>query len=557
MSAAAAQLVRLLHEDIVNPDEHQLSKSALIAGLQCPARLWGQKNHPQYAVKTAVGIKEQGTLVGKAAQQAFPDGVLIDIPSYHREEAVAATKVAMNDPKVSVIFEAAFYYLGLIVRVDVLIRKDSGWSSVTCPSDYGDYVVGEVKASTQVKKHHIWDASFQAFVMRREGINVTDVTVMHLDRHGRDTEITCDVRAYVDARTYANRGDGYVWDGAMNADGTPKYNFAQMFVCVPIEPLPDSQLIAVVNPLLVILGQPTAPKVTVGAHCSKPYDCEFKEHCYKGIPTDDLAYMPNATLGAGRWAPVATLRDQGINSIRDIDSSKFEFKYREKIDRVQKAFTLGGVVVDSKLFREQVSKLVYPFNFCDYETVSYALPNLANTKPWDAIAMQLSNDRYEADGTVTHQEFLAEADGSDPRVPFIEALLAAVGTEGTIITYSMYEFTNVNEPLAQQYPQYAERLRALKDRAWDLCAVVRSTTYHPEFRGSFSIKDVLPALVPDMSYEGMAIANGLAVAPAWDRLLHDKSMTPAERSELRTNLLDYCGQDTMAMVRVLGVLVGL
>jgi len=558
----SAQLEALLNVvDIVNPSAHQISKSSFIAGLQCEKRLWLQKNHPEFAVKTALSIKEQGTQVGLAAQEAFPGGILIDIPSYKREEAVAATKAAMADPKVSIIFEAAFYYNGLIVRVDILVRKGDGWSVQHTPVDEdGDYavgaIVGEVKASTKVKKHHIEDASFQAFVLRRCGVNVTDVTIMHLNRKGCNTEITGDVATYVAADTYAHLGEGYVWDGAVDADGTRKYNFAELFIPVPITPLPDSQLIAQLNPLFVILGQPSAPEIAVGGQCTKPYECEFSEHCHKGLPLDDISNIPNI-LGAGKWAPIDGMRGQGVTSICDIDSSKFAPQYREKIDRVQKALKSGGVVADLPRLSEWQNKLTYPLNFLDYETVAYALPNCPNTKPWDAIAMQLSNDRLDVDGTFTHQEFLGEADGTDPRVPFIEALLAAVGTEGTIITYSMYEFNNVNEPLAKQYPQYAERLRALKARAWDLCEVVRDTTYHPEFRGSFSIKKVLPALVPEMNYTDLAIGSGLEVLPAWERLLNDKSMTPEGRLQLRTALFTYCGQDTIAMVRVLSVLAGL
>jgi len=114
----------------------------------------------------------------------------------------------------------------------------------------------------------------------------------------------------------------------------------------------------------------------------------------------------------------------------------------------------------------------------------------------------------------------------------------------------------VNEPLAKQYPQYAESLWALKARAWDMCEVVKDAMYHPEFRGSFSIKTVLPALVPDMSYEGLEISNGMDVLPAWDRLLNGNPSSK-ERLCIRKALLEYCSQDTWAMKRILDVLVEL
>jgi hypothetical protein len=462
----------------------------------------------------------------------------------------------METPVVQIIFEGAFKADGVRVRVDVLIRKGDGWSlgcaPVNADEDYlvGE-IVGEVKASTKIKGHHIWDASLQAFVLRKCGVNVTDVVIIHINRKGSETEITGDVAPYVQASAY--RGDGYRWDGATDDDGIRKYNFAELFVTVPIMPLPDSEIVAELNKQFRILGQPE-PQTCVGSQCAKPYECEFSKHCYEGLPIGDLAYMPNV-LGSTKWNQIDRLRGSGVASICGINSNSFP-KTKDKIARVQDAFKCGGVTADSQKLAERLDKLQFPINFLDYETVAYALPNIKGTKPWDAIPMQLSNHRMDAD-VLAHREFLGEADGTDPRVPFIEALLTAVGTEGTIVTYSMYEFNNVNEPLAKQYPQYTERLRALKARAWDMCEVIKNCVYHPEFRGSFSIKTVLPALVPDMSYEGLAISNGMDVLPVWDRLLNDKCMTAAERQQLRADLLAYCGQDTMAMVRLLKVLAGL
>jgi hypothetical protein len=73
--------------------------------------------------------------------------------------------------------------------------------------------------------------------------------------------------------------------------------------------------------------------------------------------------------------------------------------------------------------------------------------------------------------------------------------------------------------------------------------------YHPEFWGSFSIKSTLPALVPEMTYEGMEIAEGAQAGLAWETLVHGQ-LSPSEKTKLRAALLAYCRQDTEAMVRV-------
>jgi hypothetical protein len=83
--------------------------------------------------------------------------------------------------------------------------------------------------------------------------------------------------------------------------------------------------------------------------------------------------------------------------------------------------------------------------------------------------------------------------------------------------------------------------------------VIRANVYHPEFRGSYSLKSVLPALVPDMTYKGMAVSQGSEAGLAWEKMVHSEAGGD-ERRKLRDDLLAYCKQDTLAMVRLLEVL---
>jgi hypothetical protein len=106
--------------------------------------------------------------------------------------------------------------------------------------------------------------------------------------------------------------------------------------------------------------------------------------------------------------------------------------------------------------------------------------------------------------------------------------------------------------LAGWLPEYAERIRGIQRRLWDLLPVIRNHIYHPAFGGSFSLKAVLPALVPEMSYEGMEVANGQAAGLAWEAMI--AAGGESEREAKRRALLAYCGQDTLALVRILEAL---
>ena len=132
------------------------------------------------------------------------------------------------------------------------------------------------------------------------------------------------------------------------------------------------------------------------------------------------------------------------------------------------------------------------------------------------------------------------------------SLIDAIPPKGTIVAYSNYE-QRVMRDLAAEFPDFADVLLGLCDRTFDLLKLVREEYYHPRFHGSFSIKSVLPVLVPDMGYGGLEIQHGLVAAIDFGRMVSES--TPIdEKEKIREALLAYCEKDTEAMVRVFDVL---
>ena len=173
-------------------------------------------------------------------------------------------------------------------------------------------------------------------------------------------------------------------------------------------------------------------------------------------------------------------------------------------------------------------------------------------RPYDQLPFQWSVHVQRQPGRrPEHFEFLA-TDASDPRREFISSLCHALGESGSIVVYSSFESQRLSE-LASWFPEFADRINAIQSRLFDLLPVVREHTYHPAFAGSYSIKSVLPALVPEMTYDGMQVANGQDAGLAWESLVRG-SLDCGERERIRKALLDYCGQDTLALVILLGVL---
>jgi hypothetical protein len=182
----------------------------------------------------------------------------------------------------------------------------------------------------------------------------------------------------------------------------------------------------------------------------------------------------------------------------------------------------------------------YPVHFLDFETVSPAIPRYADTGPYQTIPFQWSDHILSKNGTIKHREYLCEED-KDPRDE-------TLGNSGTIVAYTSYE-KKVIEGLAEFLPRYRNDLLATLHRFMDLHVLVRKYVYHPDFHGSFSLKSVLPALVPSMRYDDLAIQDGRYASVEYLRMLEPG--TPLEkREEIKQALVSYCSYDTLGMVKI-------
>ena len=111
--------------------EH-LTKSHYTAGMQCLRRLWLIDHEPAPHEEPAPGSPmDIGREIGRKAQILFPGGVLIDEEPWRHAQAIARTAALMSDEHVPAIFEAAFEYDNIRIRVDVLERLTHGtWGCV-------------------------------------------------------------------------------------------------------------------------------------------------------------------------------------------------------------------------------------------------------------------------------------------------------------------------------------------------------------------------------------------------------------------------------------------
>jgi predicted RecB family nuclease len=291
---------------------------------------------------------------------------------------------------------------------------------------------------------------------------------------------------------------------------------------------------------LRVLAMPSPPDIPVGPHCTNPITCEFFDRCNRPLPIDHIGYLPRLHASTAE-----ELEQMGVESILEIPDD-FALSERQRIACT--SVQTGQPWLSAELGKE-LETLRYPLYFTDFESVNPAIPRFAGMRPFDQLPFQWSlHVQREPTGEPEHYEFLA-TDDADPRREFITSLFGALGESGSIVVYAPFESQRLSE-LAAWLPEFSERITNIQSRLWDLLPVVRNHVYHPAFAGSYSLKAVLPALVPELTYEGMEVANGQAAGLAWESLVRG-GLDQVERNRIKTALLDYCGQDTLALVKLI------
>jgi len=238
------------------------------------------------------------------------------------------------------------------------------------------------------------------------------------------------------------------------------------------------------------------------------------------------------------------LREAAIDDIRNIPE---DFEGLTDLHKRIRASVITGRVHSDPELKQKLESIHPPVHFLDFETCNPALPRFVGTRPFQQVPFQWSDHVLREDGTLDHRGYL-HTEETDPREPLVESLVQSLGTEGPVVVYSGFE-ERIIRSLADDIEEWREDLLAIVARIVDLLELIRSHYYHPRFHGSFSIKDVLPALIDDLDYDDLEIQEGSQAATAFVEML-DPETPRARRLELQTALRKYCYRDTEAMVRL-------
>lgn len=489
-----------------------LSKSKLLAFRQCPKRLWLEIHRPELREDSdATQVSFQvGYEVGDIARRVYdPEGLgaLIDAQREGFDRAFKRSAELLNSSQP--IFEAGFSAGGALAFADVMLPEQQDGRQV--------WRMVEVKSSTSVKDYHRDDVAVQAFVARSAGVALQSISLAHIDS----------------SWTYPGGADyrGLLKENDLTAEAFSRTEEVKSWIA-------DARL---------VIASPLEPAIETGSHCDIPYACGFYDYCSRNEPKPEypVCWLPYIGVKAKELAK------QGVIDLRNVPDEMLN----DRQQRV-KAHTLSGTVFfDAAGAAADLAVHSLPAYFLDFETIQFAVPIWKGTRPYQQNTFQFSLHVLSSSGQLDHTEFL-DISGNDPSEAFARSLIAACGQSGPVYVYNAgFETARVSE-LAIRFPHLANELLAINARVVDLLPIARERYYHPSQQGSWSIKKVLPAAVPELRYDALdGVQDGGMAMEAFLEAIHPD--TSAERkSQLEQQLLAYCKLDTYAMVRLWQVFAG-
>ena len=483
----------------------QLSKSDYMLFLKHPALLWIKKHarHLLPPVDAALQARfDEGHAFEPYAEALFPDLIRLGFTDFASYRSLTSLTSEIWQEGAKAVAQGRYEDGPITCITDIVSREDDG------------FVLTEIKSSTSAKPEHTFDLAFQRVVLEGAGLPISRCEVAHVNRD-------------------------YVRTGQFD----PK----ELVAITDITEAVDNQIENTrkrIDQALSAARSNTMPDPAPERARLKSYDewLEIREKLDPALAPDSIHRLPFINA-----KQASALIEAGITSIDAIDDPSVLGKSTR---RYLAARFQGSQTVDRDALDRFLGEIVYPVYYFDYETTQSLLPPWNGTRPYQQVPFQYSlHIQHEPGGDIEHREYL-HRDDSNPMPALLERLREDVGEIGSVLVwYEPFEKSRNNE-MAAAFPEHEAFLSDLNARVIDLMKPFADETINdPAFKGSASIKAVLPALLPELSYDDLDIQEGASASRLWkDVTLIDPEAT--ERDKVYADLVAYCTRDTWAMVAI-------
>lgn len=486
-----------------------IDKTTYIEYLNCPKNTWLKLHKPDLKdlfepSQSEKSLAHQGHKVEALARKLFMGGVLVE---KFGGEAITLTEEYVSARK-PVLFQATFVFDVFLARNDIL----------TYDAQTDQWHLYEIKATNSLDENadeidHIEDATFQAIILKEQGLKLGSVSIIYLNKD------------YI-------LGD--------------QINLAELFI---IDDITEKIL-------------------------SREQSTRFKMQKAKGdLLQEDESALTCACIYKGRSAHCQTFQyshmyvpEYSIHDISRIDKKKlkclvdtccwdikdipYNFKLSEKQMNQITVHRSQQPIIEYEEIREELNNLVFPLYFLDYETYASAIPLFKGTHPYQQVTFQFSlHVVRNSESEPVHHEYL-QTNADDPSLGIIQKLKECIGPVGNVLVWNKGFEKARNAELGNQHPEHKAFMDDINDRLYDLMDVFSKQCYvHPKFKGSTSIKYVLPVLAPEHSYKELAIQKGDVASQKWFDMVYG-GLEEVEKLKIAHDLKKYCCLDTYAMYAI-------
>lgn len=477
-----------------------LTKSDYIRYRQCKKYLWLNKKRKDLLPEVSAAkqaIFDQGYEVEKYAQSLFGEGKTTSNDVFKAEKE---TKEFIRDGT-KVLFQATAIADQLLVRADIF-QYDA---ATNCWDIY------EVKSPMEVKEEHLFDLCFQKIVFEKAGFKIGKTFLIHINKD------------------YVRKGEIKPHELLIFVDVSEKILNLENII---LSDIPKA---------LAVLEEQEEPHVKIIKQCTSPYECAFIDHCWKEAGIPNYSVYDLKRIGEKKLNDLLEIK---VMEIKDIPDG---FPLTETQTNQVAVTKTRQPIIDKENITSILRGLKYPIYWLDYETFASAIPLFDGISPYQQIPFQYSLHVLHENGKLNHFEFLA-AGKENPISELLKQLRRNIASDsGTVMVWNKsFEMARNNE-MSAMYPEYKEFLDGVNRRVFDLMEIFTKQYYvHPDFRGSCSIKKILPVLVPELSYKFLGIQDGGTATRNWYEMNFGHISTE-ERKIIYDNLLRYCGLDSFAM----------
>lgn len=487
-----------------------ITKSDFLKFKECSSFFWFWKNNPDTLTEEKIDpfierLKSQGYEVELFARNLYPKAQLV---TGKLEAASQQTKEFIQNGTIE-IFQASFMVDELFASCDVLV-----WNEL-----FGGWDILEIKSSTdkdKKKKEHIIDAAFQRIVAQRAGFKVVNVYLVELNKE------------------YYKNGE---------IDRNALFNQTEITTeCIELE----HQLNADINVAKNVLKGKEPTECTC-RYKGRSKHCRAFKHLYPTVPNYSIYDL--RAIGSSKKV-LKQLVDEGYIELSSVPD---DFKLNQTHENQLWVNQSKQTIFEGEKIKAQFDDLEYPLYFLDYETLACGIPKYDMTYPYQQTVFQYSLHILHEDGQIEHKEFI-HRDQSTPVYIVAQKLREDIGDHGHIIVWNKSFEGKCNQDLAEVNTELRAFLLELNNRIYDLMEIFRKMEYlHDDFKGSYSIKNVLPVMCPDLSYDSLDVSNGAEAVVEYEQVIFG-DVTEKLKEDKFDALLEYCKLDTWAMVRIFQML---